>query len=280
MTEDNTTPIASVKVVTDKCTYTENELLTKYSYENAVVTKTAGGQFDVTPTVQDYVFKLDLNKPKKLGIMLIGLGGNNGSTLVASILANRHDMEFQTKEGLKKPNYFGSMTQCSTLKLGIDAEGNDVYAPFNSLLPMVNPNDFIVSGWDINKANLYEAMQRGQVLEYDLQQRLKAKMSTVKPLPSIYYPDFIAANQDERANNCINLDEKGKVTTRGKWSHLQQIRRDIQHFKEENSLDKVIVLWTANTERYVEVTAGVNDTMQNLLQSIKDDHEAVSYTHL
>lgn len=276
MTEDNITPIASVNVVTDKCTYTKNELLTKYSYENAVVTKTANGRFDVTPTVQDYVFKLDLNKPEKLGIMLIGLGGNNGSTLVASVLANKHNIEFQTKEGLKKPNYFGSMTQSSTLKLGIDAEGNDVYAPFNSLLPMVNPNDFVVSGWDINNADLFEAMQRGQVLEYDLQQRLKAKMSLVKPLPSIYYPDFIAANQDKRANNCFNLDEKGNVTTRGKWAHLQRIRRDILKFKEENALDKVIVLWTANTERYVEVSAGVNDTMENLLQSIKNDHEEIA----
>ena len=96
MTEDNIAPITSVKVVTDKCTYKDNELLTKYSYENAVVTKTASGRFDVTPTVQDYVFKLDLKKPEKLGIMLIGLGGNNGSTLVASVLANKHNVEFPT----------------------------------------------------------------------------------------------------------------------------------------------------------------------------------------
>lgn len=276
MTEDNTAPTASVRVASNKCTYTDNELLTKYSYENAVVSKTPDGRYDVTPTVQDYVFKLDLNKPAKLGVMLVGLGGNNGSTFTAAILANKHNIEFQTKEGLKKPNYFGSMTQSSTLKLGIDAQGNDVYAPFNSLLPMANPNDFVVTGWDINNANQFEAMQRAQVLEYDLQQRLKTKMSSLKPLPSIYYPDFIAANQDQRANNCINLDEKGHVTTKGKWAHLQQIRHDIQSFKEKNSLDKVIVLWTANTERYVEVSAGVNDTMENLLQSIKDDHEEIA----
>ncbi|CAI4043533.1 hypothetical protein SKDZ_10G0630 [Saccharomyces kudriavzevii ZP591] len=276
MTEDNTIPTASVRVATEKCTYTEDELLTKYSYENAVVSKTPDGRFDVTPTVQDYVFKVGLDKPDKLGIMLVGLGGNNGSTLVASVLANKHDIEFHTKEGLKKPNYFGSMTQSSTLKLGVDAAGNDVYAPFNSLLPMVNPNDFVISGWDINDANLSEAMQRAQVLEYDLQQRLNSRMSAVKPLPSVYYPDFIAANQDERANNCINVDAKGSVTTVGKWAHLQQIRHDIQDFKSENSLDKVIVLWTANTERYVEISAGVNDTMENLLQSIKNDHEEIA----
>lgn len=35
--------------------------------------------------------------------------------------------------------------------------------------------------------------------------------------------------------------------------HLQKIRKDIKDFKEENKLDKVIVLWTANTERFCEV---------------------------
>ncbi len=38
--------------------------------------------------------------------------------------------------------------------------------------------------------------------------------------------------------------------------------------------EKVIVLWTANTERFASVEEGVNDTGENLLASIKP----VSYT--
>ena len=34
-----------------------------------------------------------------------------------------------------------------------------------------------------------------QVLDFGLQQQLKPLMKDMKPLPSIYYPDFIAANQ-------------------------------------------------------------------------------------
>ena len=34
-----------------------------------------------------------------------------------------------------------------------------------------------------------------QVLDFSLQQKLKPLMKDLKPLPSIYYPDFIAANQ-------------------------------------------------------------------------------------
>ena len=43
----------------------------------------------------------------------------------------------------------------------------------------------------------------------------------MKPLPSIYYPDFIAANQEERADNVIE-------GTKASMAHVEQIRKDIR----------------------------------------------------
>jgi len=91
----------------------------------------------------------------------------------------------------------------------------------------------------------------------------------MKPLPSIYYPDFIAANQEDRADNVL----KGSKAC---MEHVEQIRKDIRAFKARNDLDKVIVLWTANTERYADIIPGVNDTAENLLEAIKAGHEEVS----
>lgn len=45
------------------------------------------------------------------GVMLVGWGGNNGSTVTAGILANKHNIKWETKEGIKSPNYWGSLTQ-------------------------------------------------------------------------------------------------------------------------------------------------------------------------
>ncbi len=39
---------------------------------------------------------------------------------------------------------------------------------------------------------------------------------------------------------------------------------------------QVIVLWTANTERFCEVRVGLNDTASNLLESIKRSEAEVS----
>eukprot|EP00479_Gromia_sphaerica_P008129 TRINITY_DN2978_c0_g1_i2.p2 TRINITY_DN2978_c0_g1~~TRINITY_DN2978_c0_g1_i2.p2 ORF type:complete len:151 (+),score=38.96 TRINITY_DN2978_c0_g1_i2:111-563(+) len=49
-----------------------------------------------------------------------------------------------------------------------------------------------------------------------------------------------------------------------------------KRFKEENELDKVIVVWTANTERFCEETDGIHDTEENLLRAISAGHLEVS----
>lgn len=199
---------------------------------------------------------------------MVGWGGNNGSTVTASILANKNKINWRSKRGVHEPNYFGSVTQASTVKLGVDAEGNDVYIPFSKVLPMVDPNDLVLGGWDISGKNLGDAMERAQVLEYDLQRQVRSEMEKLTPLPSIYYPDFIAANQSDRADNLIAGDDK--------QAHLEQIRKDIRDFKAANGLDKVIVIWTANTERYADIIEGVNDTADNLLAAVKASHEEIA----
>lgn len=267
----------SIQVNNDRTVYTDKELTSKYTYENSIVTKDSNdGKIHIDTIQTNLNFKLDLKVPK-VGILLVGLGGNNGTTFCAATLANKHKIEFETREGPLKANYFGSVTQASTIKLGVDKNGDDIYAPFSSLVPMVNPNDFVVSGWDINDMNLYDAMNRAQVLEYDLKEKLKPYMEKIKPMESIYYPDFIALNQDKRANNCFNrVGKDGEVDVKNKWNHVEQIRKDIQKFKSDNDLDKVIVLWTANTERYCEVTPGVHDTKENLINAVKEGLSEIS----
>ena len=44
----------------------------------------------------------------------------------------------------------------------------DVYKTMKDLLPMVNPTDIAISGWDISSANLFDSCKRACVLEPDL----------------------------------------------------------------------------------------------------------------
>lgn len=54
--------------------------------------------------------------------------------------------------------------------------------------------------------------------------------------------------------------------------HLEVIRKNIRDFKEKNELEKVTILWTANTERFCVVQKGIHDTEENLLQAIERNH--------
>jgi len=256
----------TVKVHSPAVTYTDDHIESRYDYSTTKVTVNSDGSYSALPQNNSMLFKTESTVPK-LGMMLVGLGGNNGSTVLAGILANKFNICWNTKEGPKKPNYFGSITQAGTVCLGIDAQGNEVYVPFNQLVPMVHPNDIEVDGWDISKVNMAEAMERARVLDYGLQKQLRPHLEQIMPRPSIYCPDFIAANQGSRADNCL---------TGSKQDMLQKIREDIRDFKEKKNLDKVIVLWTANTERFCEVRSGLNSSAEELLNSIQHDEEEVS----
>jgi len=261
-------PADAITVQGENTIYTDDYITSTFNNRGADVVVQEGGRYVIKPTVTPFEFRTQRKVPKT-GLMLVGMGGNNGTTLVATILANRHNIAWHTKSTVQRPNYIGSLLRASTIRLGLDVTGRDVYAPLSDLLPMVHPNDLVLGGWDISGVPLDAAMKRAAVLEWDLQRQVAPYMEQLgAPLPSIYYPDYIAANQEERADNVIPGTSKG--------AHLEQIRKDIRDFKAINNLDKVIVFWTANTERYSEIIPGVNDTAEAILASIEQSHEEVA----
>jgi len=253
------------EVKSDKVQYTEDTIVSQYDYQTTVV-KQEGGRTVLAPKTDSFSFKTERKVPRT-GVMFVGWAGNNGSTVTASIMANKKGLSWKTKEREVKSNYFGSITQASTIRIGANEAGDSVHMPLKNMLPMVDPNNLEITGWDICDTALGDAMRRACVLEYDLQQQLYDDMQKLKPLPSVYFPDFIAANQSERANNAL----KGT-----KQEQLETIQKNIRDFKAEKNLDKVIVLWTANTERFAEIQTGVNDSAQNLLAAIKRGEEEIS----
>ncbi|KAK0221217.1 hypothetical protein EDD85DRAFT_941597 [Armillaria nabsnona] len=257
----------AIVVQSENATFTDEHITAKFHNRNANVT-VVNGQYIVNPTVESFEFQTK-RQVSKTGLMMIGMGGNNGSTLCATILANRHNIIWHTKAGVQQPNYIGSLLRASTVRIGTEAAtGKDIHVPVSDVLPMVHPNDLVLGGWDISGLSLDKAMERARVLDYDLQRQIAPHLAQLKPLPSIYYPDFIAANQEARADNLIPGEDK--------QAHLEHIRADIRKFKKDNGLDRVVVFWTANTERYSDLIPGVNDTADNILNAIKTSHSEVS----
>lgn len=83
----------------------------------------------------------------------------------------------------------------------------------------MNPEEIVFGGWDISDMNLADAMARAKVLDIDLQKQLRPLMEHMVPLPGIFDPDFIAANQGSRANHVIKGTKK---------QQLEQVIKDIR----------------------------------------------------
>ena len=179
----------------------ENEILSTYTYDSSKIVAGPNG-ISIVPYSKKLQFKTNTKVPK-LGVMIVGWGGNNGTTVTNGILANRLSLKWETKRGEVKANYHGSLTQCSTTYLGQDDKGTTYVAPFKSLLPMVNPSDIVVSGWDISKLNIYEATRRAKVLEPTMYTQLKEYTEKMVPLPAVFDLSFVAPNQETRADNVI-----------------------------------------------------------------------------
>ncbi|CAG7831022.1 unnamed protein product, partial [Allacma fusca] len=125
----------------------------------------------------------------------------------------------------------GSIAQSGTFPIGRDASGKEIFVPVKDLIPLVDPLQVELDGWDISSMNLGDGLERAAVFEYELQQKLKPLMKEYIPRKAAFSQDFIAANQADRADNIMGG---------AKSEQLQQIRNDIRDFKTSKKLDTII----------------------------------------
>ena len=248
---------------------TETDASIDVNYQNRFTVYGEDG-VTATPMLQTKNIKTEKAVPK-VGVMLVGLGGNNGSTFTAGILANRHNLTWMTRNGEQKANFFGSFTQSATAHVGFKFNQEtgslqDVHKPVKELLPMANPVDFEVGGWDISGLNLYEAALRSRVLEPTLLAKLKGDLEQITPLPAALNPDYIAANQADRADN---------VLTGNNRELIDSIKNDIRGMKAKT--DKVIVLWTANTEMFLLPEINTLDDLEMRIETNQPLPSSVLY---
>ncbi len=236
----------------------EDFIITKYQERFTLI----GEDGKPTNRVVEHELKT-MTKVPKLGFMMIGLGGNNGTTVTAGILANKKNLKWETKRGPAHATYYGSFTQCVTTKVGIkmhkEGDGTrieDVFKPIKDLLPMVNPNDLVIGGWDISGMDMYNATLRARVLEPDLIRQLKPELSAIKPMSAVFNLEYVASNQEDRADNLKKGNNRELI---------QQLREDIKNFKTKNGLDKIVILWTANTEKYYQESIETEEKLQKLI---------------
>ena len=164
----------------------------------------------------------------KLGVLLPGMGAVS-TTFIAGVEA--------IKKGLSEP--VGSLTQMGKLRLGKRSENRSAF--IRDFVPLAPLENICFGGWDIFEDSAYDAASKAKVLENELLSQIKPELSQVKPMPAVFDPNYITQISGEYV-------KKGKT----KMDLADQLREDIRNFKKNNGCDRLVMVWCASTERYIE----------------------------
>jgi myo-inositol-1-phosphate synthase len=164
----------------------------------------------------------------KLGVLLVGLGAVS-TTLVAGVEA--------IKRGISQP--VGSLTQLGTIRLGKRTE-NRVPA-IKDFVPLASLDDIVFGAWDIFKENAFDAAMNAGVLDKDLLNQVSEPLASLKPMAAVFEQNYVKRLQGDNIK-----------TGKNKMELAEQLGEDIAKFKSENGCDRLVMVWCASTEIYIE----------------------------
>jgi myo-inositol-1-phosphate synthase len=163
----------------------------------------------------------------KLGILLVGMGAVS-TTTIAGVLAIRR--------GLAKP--IGALTQMGTVRLGKRTEGRSPL--IKDFVPLAPLEEIVFGGWDIFEDNSYEAAKTAGVLDKELLDQIRPELEAIKPWPAVFDRRYVK-----------RLDGPNVKKGSNKRDLAEQVRADIQRFKQEHGLDRLVMVWCGSTEIYM-----------------------------
>mmetsp|Transcript_1547 Transcript_1547/g.2279 ORF Transcript_1547/g.2279 Transcript_1547/m.2279 type:complete len:480 (-) Transcript_1547:1950-3389(-) len=199
--------------------------------------------------------------PSKIGILIVGIGGNNGVTLLAGMLANNASLSWETAAAgrVSAPNWNGCITQ-------LEQRGVHGGVGFKGRYPLADVTTAAVGGWDIRPTPLGECLYTSRILDYDLVRQVRDEMNAIQILKGVYDDSFLGETQHKTATNIVT----GQKSFRDKVDHL---RKDIRNFISENGVDgHTTVVWSASVERPADVHF---DSADDLLRAISEGDESL-----
>jgi len=162
--------------------------------------------------------------------MLVGLGAVS-TTFIAGVMAIR--------KGIARP--IGSMTQMGTVRLGKRTESRTPLV--KDFVPLASLDDIVFGGWDIFEDDCYDAALTAGVLEPSLLAQVKPEMEAIKPWPAVFDRRYVK-----------RLDGPNVKKGANKMELAEQVRADIRRFKQDNHLDRLVMIWCGSTEIFMVET--------------------------
>ena len=165
----------------------------------------------------------------KLGILTPGLGAV-ATTFMAGVESIR--------KGHTSP--IGSLTQMATIRLGKRTEHRSPL--IKDFVPLAGLQDIVFGAWDPISDDAYTAAKKAGVLSTEHLDPLKDFLSAIKPMTAAFEPRFVT--------RLLGVDN---VKTGPTYRDIaEQLRADMRDFKAANGCDRLVIVWCASTEAFIQ----------------------------
>jgi myo-inositol-1-phosphate synthase len=165
----------------------------------------------------------------RLGVLTVGLGAVATTLIAGTELARR---------GMGSP--IGSLTQMATIRLG---KRTDQRTPMiRDFVPLAGLDDIVFGSWDLFPDDAYTAAARAGVLDTGRHlEPIADAMRAVRPMTAAFDPFYVK-----------RLDGPNVKDRSNKRAMLEGIREDIGKFRDENQVDRIVMIWCGSTEIFIE----------------------------
>jgi myo-inositol-1-phosphate synthase len=176
--------------------------------------------------------KIKIIEPQgRLGVLIPGIGAV-ATTFIAGVEAVRRK--------LAQP--IGSLTQMGTIRLGKRTERRTPL--IKDFVSLAHLEDLVFGGWDIFQDSAYEAAAKAGVLDRSLLENIKGFLETIKPMPAVFEQDFVKRLRGENV-------KRGRT----KMDLAEQVGEDINRFRTQAHVERLVVIWCGSTEAFLQPTA-------------------------
>ena len=187
----------------------------------------------------------------KLGVLLVGMGAVSTTFIAGTLLI---------RKGLAQP--IGSLAQMGTVRLGKRNEGR--FPLIKDFLPLASLDDLVFGAWDIFEENGFEAAKTAGVIDVPTLEQIRPELEAIKPWPAVFDQRYVKRLMGTNIKTGAN-----KLELAG------QLRDDIQRFKEDHKLERLVMIWCGSTEIFMTPTEA-HESIASFEQAMKSNAEEIS----
>ena len=159
----------------------------------------------------------------RIGVAIVGVNGAVASTVIAGVEL--------MKRGLVP-------------RVGMVTERTDarIAESITELLDFAPLDAMVFGGWDLQFANVFEGALHHKVLPVHMLEKVRGELESIKPWPAVFSSAYVE-----------KLEGKNVVHAKTYREELALLERDVEAFKKQHNLDRLVVVNLASTERFLEV---------------------------